>query len=187
MRNSISVSASPAVWIVLALAVLVMPLPWLIALFISSAVHELCHYGAVRLCGGNVTGLRIGLDGLCMIITPMTAMRSMFCSLAGPLGALALLLTARIMPRTALCAAIQSLYHLLPIYPLDGGRALRSLLDYFGWNSCVYICIEFSVLFSIAVIGGYLTMCTALGAMPLCLSAAVIFRTFREKYLANRP
>lgn len=163
-----------------------MPLPWLIALFVSSAVHELCHYGAVRLCGGNVTGLRIGLDGMCMITAPMTAMRGMFCSLAGPLGALTLLLTSRFMPRTALCAAIQSLYHLLPIYHLDGGRAFRNLMDCLGWNNRVCYWIECSVLLGIALIGGYLTMCTALGVIPVCLSAAVIFRTVREKYLANR-
>lgn len=186
MGNNITIQTTPGLWAVLSLVLLILPLPWIAALTISMMIHELFHYSAVRLAGGKVIGMRISYDGFCLKCTPMQPLDSALCSLAGPLGALTLLFFARWIPRTALCAAVQSAYHLLPIYPLDGGRALRSLGEYFGWTNRTLSVFEVIALAMVAWFGAWLSIYKCLGIIPLVLAVAVIFRTFHEKYLANR-
>lgn len=118
--------------ILLAAAVLLFPLNWLLAGLLAAAAHELCHLLAVKAMGGRVLRLRVTLGGLLMDTSPMGAGRELVCLLAGPVGALALLVLCRRFPRLAICAMLQSAYNLLPIYPLDGGRALRILFSLLG-------------------------------------------------------
>lgn len=182
----IRVRTTPGFWCFLALMVLLMPMQWLAAILLSSIFHELCHLAAIRITGASVYGLRLGVDGAYLETEGMKPFQGFVCALAGPLGALLLLLVARWMPRTALCAAFQSCYHLLPVHPLDGGRALRSLTEYFGWNRVVCTVTEATILTALALLGLYLTARIGLGLLPAVLSFAMIFRTCREKYLANR-
>lgn len=186
MVNKARIQISPAFWFLLVLLILVLPFPWLAALCISSAVHELSHLAAVWFAGSKVIGFRLGVDGMYMETIPMQPLQSAICSIAGPLGALTLVLLAPWMPRTALCALIQSAYHLLPLYPLDGGQALRNLTLELPWGRGFCIFIETAVLIILALLGLYLTFATALELLPFCLSLFVILRTCREKFLANR-
>ena len=50
--------------------------------------------------------------------------RELLAVLAGPVGSLLLLGVHRWFPRLALCGLVQGLFNLLPVRPLDGGRAL---------------------------------------------------------------
>ena len=117
--------------ICLALAILVLPLRWVIAAVIAAGVHELCHYWAVRLFGGTVLNLQIGLHGAKMQVKDLSWGRELLCALAGPAGSLALLLASRWFPRVAIWGGMQGIYNLLPIYPMDGGRAVRCLIAMF--------------------------------------------------------
>ena len=62
----------------------------------------------------------------------MTAGGELLCALAGPFGSLLLALLLRHVPELAICGLIQGVYNLLPLYPLDGGRALRCLFSFAG-------------------------------------------------------
>ena len=108
----------------LAMMLLMLPLKWLLAAAIAAMYHELCHIVAIHLCRGDIHKLSFSVDGASLDISSLSTTEELICSLAGPIGGLCLLFFSRWIPRIAVCAAFQSLYNLLPLYPLDGGRAL---------------------------------------------------------------
>ena len=114
-------------YIGLALGILLLPLDWLLAAILAAVVHELCHMLAIWFCGGRVEYLRLGIGGAQIGMTILSPWQEALCALAGPLGGILLVLFGRLLPRFAVCAFLQSTYNLLPLYPLDGGRALRCL------------------------------------------------------------
>ena len=115
--------------IVLAVLCLTVPLDWIAAAFFAALVHELSHVLAVLLMGGRIESMMISERGAVMDVSPMTSGRKLICILAGPAGSLGLMAVCRYFPKTALCGLMQGAYNLLPIYPLDGGQAVRCVLD----------------------------------------------------------
>lgn len=168
---------SGAALILLALAVLVLPLRWLGAVILAAVTHEACHWAAVRLCGGQVSRLSAGVMGAEMAVIGLNTWQELFCALAGPAGGLVLLSLSRFLPRTALCAGFQSLYNLLPVYPLDGGRALRCLCELIlpgraGEKVCETVHVI--CLATIGILGIYGCFFLKLGLLPLIFSATLI-------------
>lgn len=115
--------------ILLALLLLLLPFQWIIAAITAALIHECCHYGAIRLLGGRVYGLCLDMRGAKMEVEPMTPAKELTAVLAGPIGSALLILTARWMPRLAICGLVHCLFNLIPLFPLDGGRALRSAAE----------------------------------------------------------
>ena len=124
MNKKAFVKLSPAFCIILAIMLLMLPLKWLLTAMVAAAYHEFFHFLAIHLCHGDIHKLNITTGGAKLSISSLSPTRELICALAGPLGGLSLLFFAQWIPRIAVCAAFQSLYNLLPIYPLDGGRAL---------------------------------------------------------------
>ena len=56
----------------------------------------------------------------------MEPLQELFCALAGPAAGAAVILLWRIFPEAAAAAAVQTAFNLLPVYPLDGGRAVQA-------------------------------------------------------------
>ncbi len=123
MRN-IRIDASACIW--WAVLLLILPLRWLIAALFAGAFHELCHYLVIRALGGEVEGIVIRNTGAYMITSPLPPLKELLCALAGPVCGMLLLLFADFLPVTTLCVLIQSAFNLLPIFPLDGGRAFKA-------------------------------------------------------------
>lgn len=168
--------------IVIALGLLMLPLPWIFSVVIAAAIHELCHYAAIRLCGGSVVGIQIGFRGAKMNVSGLTSMQELICALAGPVGGFLLLFLARWLPRIAICGCFQSLYNLIPIFPLDGGRILRCFLETVGLKHRVQdICdwVEALFLFLVVCMGGYGCFCLRLGLAPLLAALGIVFRVKR--------
>lgn len=111
----------------LALLCLLFPLQWIGAMIFAGFFHELCHALAVMLLGGRIYHIRVGLTGTIMEVSSLCPWKELICALAGPMGSLFLFSMVHRIPYTALCAMVQGLYNLLPIYPLDGGRVLFCL------------------------------------------------------------
>lgn len=178
------VKATLGFYVLSAAALLILPLPWITAILVSSLVHELGHYLALRFIGVPIAGLGLTAGGAYLHVGEMNPMQEASAALSGPLGGLSLLLLSRWIPRTAICAAIQSAYHLLPLYPLDGGRAVRGLVRFMGWPEWLCLIPEWITAW-ILLMAGLLFLRTGLGMWLSVGAAAVIFRVFREKYLAK--
>lgn len=166
-------SVSGASCILLALMVLVLPLKWLLAAILAAAVHEGFHIAAVYLLGGQIRGLSLGSGGAVISAAPMSRGKELICVLAGPLGSLTLLLFAKWLPRTAVCALIQSVYNLLPFLDLDGGKALRCILTLFlPADKAQRVCdgVQRAVSAGMILLGIYAAVRLALGWMPLILA-----------------
>ena len=103
------------------------------ALLFSIAVHELSHVFALLLLGFRIRGLRLEPQGLCIRYQGVGSdLAHAAASLAGPAGGLlyAALLRSSHIPWLSLSADVSllfSFFNLLPLMPLDGGRAFLIL------------------------------------------------------------
>lgn len=170
-----------AAFLLLALALLILPFRWLLALLLAGTVHELGHYVALRVCGIQVSHFKIGIGGARMSVGAMGRWQELLCALAGPISGLCLVIFARWLPRTAICAVIQSAYNLLPVYPLDGGRAVRCIC--LSQTACRWI--EGICLCLIGAAGLYGSFVLSLGILPAAAAALTIHRALAGKGLAK--
>ena len=121
-------------------------LSWPLIIFVSIIVHELGHALVARRFGLRVGDIELhGLGGH-VTHNRTTPSRQLAISLAGPFAgfglAMAMLALASIpfipadahmvrglLERFAVINVFWSVFNLLPMYPLDGGNALKSALD----------------------------------------------------------
>ena len=166
--------------IFLALMLLCVPLKWIAAAVLAAFIHECFHYLAIKLCAGSVDGIRMGAEGMRMHIAPMSEGKELICALAGPAGGFLLLFVSKWFPRTALCGVIHSFYNLLPLYPLDGGRALRCGARLLFKTSTVdKICmwIEAACLWGSLLVSLYAVIRFQVGIVPLLLVMLLWWKT----------
>lgn len=162
-----------------ALLLLTMPLKWLGAAAAAALIHEFGHAAAVWCMGGKILRFRISPFGACMETTPISRGKELFALAAGPAAGLLFLFLGKWFPRTAICAAIQSIYNLLPIFPLDGGKILRCLIaGAHGGKMGEKICsgIEISVLSLLFFAAVFAAVVFRLGILPLLLTAVLCLR-----------
>lgn len=178
-------SIKPAVLIYLALSLLLLPFTWVFAWFSAVVVHELSHFLMLRLLGVTIYSISFDVGGAEIETEHMMNYRELLCALAGPLGGCLLALFIRMYPELAVCGILQSLYNMLPIYPLDGGRILRCLLSMVMHNSVSENTIKyierlvFTMLFSIAL---YSTFVLKLGVIPIMFVFALFLKNKSVKF-----
>jgi len=164
-RTNIRFTISPSACLLAAMMLLLLPLRWIISALIAAVFHEFCHALAVYLCGGRIEAMTVGDRGAVMLADTLHAGKELICILAGPVGSLLLVLFMRWIPRIAFCALVHTAYNLLPIYPLDGGRALRCILpDKF---CCIIQTVFLAVIWVFAI---YLSVFRYLGAFPMIIA-----------------
>ena len=132
MRNTadrVCLSVHPWFFILFTVAVYLVPLKWLFAWFLSTLIHESGHIIAVNLCGGSCQKIVIRGSGCTIHTTELPLISTIICAAAGPAAGIVICLFYKFIPRVAICAFVQSMFNLLPIYPLDGGRILRSVMS----------------------------------------------------------
>lgn len=131
-RRRFSLEVHPGAVVLLSGLYFLLPLRWCVRLALTVTVHELGHVAALILCGAQVCGLRMEGCGLVLRCTPTEgALRTVTAALAGPAAGAGLFCILRGLGYIA-CAELSLLFscvNLLPVLPLDGGRALYAALS----------------------------------------------------------
>ena len=124
-RRRFSLEVRPGAVVLLSGLYFLLPLRWCARLALTVTVHELGHVAALILCGVQVCGLVLRCT------PPEGALRTVTAALAGPAAGTGLFCILRGLGYIA-CAELSLLFscvNLLPVLPLDGGRALYAALS----------------------------------------------------------
>lgn len=175
--------ADSAVWVLAAFLVLTLPIPWLLSAFAAAVFHELWHWMAISVCGKKVSGLRLKSFGAAMEVSELSAMQEIFCAAAGPLGSFLLVLLGRWLPMMGFCAFVQLIYNLLPVYPLDGGRILESILRLCvpKYAKTVLRVVSLLTVLGILIASAFLFFRFRGGVLPLLMGMTLAMRTLPLK------
>lgn len=162
-----------------ALMLLTMPLKWLGAAAAAALIHEFGHAAVVWCMGGKILRFRISPFGACMETSPMSRGRELAAIAAGPAFGLMCVFIGKWFPRIAICGAIQTIYNLLPVFPLDGGRIVRCLLTdgkrgERGNRLCTRI--EISVITLLFFAAFFISVVFRTGIMPILMTAVLSMR-----------
>ena len=124
-------------------------------------LHELGHLASLALCGVRVERIRLRVLGAVIETDHCSHSAEALCALAGPaVNLFAFWALRRCRPAAALISLLLGVCNLLPVYPLDGGRALRA------------VCANFLPLRTVNAVDAVASACTlaALGLASLALS-----------------
>ena len=184
MVRELYIKISPQVYVITAIMLLAIPFSWLFGWLLAVLIHELSHCLMLRICGINILSVHIGIDGVRLQTENLSDLQTILCSLAGPAGGLFLLLLADIYPQAAVCSVVLSIYNLLPVFPLDGGRALRGfsnilLPTHYAESVCLWV--ESITLLAIIIVGLVMTFRWKMGILPLGASALIAIRMQKIK------
>lgn len=175
------------IWLVYAGALLFLPLEWIFGWGIAVFVHEASHYIALVLLKCNIHSVYIGYGGVRMQTGPLSPKEEILCAIAGPVGGLLPMLIIRRLPSAGVSAMILSLYNLLPFYPMDGGRVMRTFLKisvkekYFKRIMLYIQWIPFVLLLGSSMLLNDIRICALM--LPIAFHA---LQAGREKDLAKR-
>ena len=122
-----NISADRGFFPVLALMLLLFPVRFLVGVLLAALIHELGHLLALKIAGGRVLSIRLRSFGARIEAAPMSPGRTALCALAGPAAGALTIFAWKSFPELALAGLVQTVFNLLPVYPLDGGRALRNI------------------------------------------------------------
>ena len=103
---------------------------WLKDLLLAALLHELGHMVALWYYGVPIRDIRLTSLGAVMRVGAISCRAELVSAAAGPVvNALLAAAFIRPFPIFGLCNLGLFLFNILPLYPLDGGRMLRAVLQ----------------------------------------------------------
>lgn len=164
---------SALAYLYFACLILILPFRWILGWMLAIVIHELGHYVAVLICGGRIISLSLAQGGLDMDVTPLPNLRKFFCFIAGPVFGLLPVFWCCWFPELAVFSFILTVYNMIPVRPLDGGRLLELLLGGYGVIYCV---IERMILILTVVICFVVSIHHSLGMLPIAVAVQLIVK-----------
>ncbi len=104
---------------------------------IAVLAHELGHYALLRLWGGEVKRIKLWIGGVSMVYGGLGYAGEAVTALMGPGASLSLALASALFGRVfsyvpayhlAGLSMLLAIFNMLPVFPLDGGRAMFSII-----------------------------------------------------------
>lgn len=159
-----------------------------LTMLLAAAVHELGHVACAALCGGAIRGFRLNAAGAELTIEGrFNYLQEAVIALSGPLA-------GGLLAAGALCAgelthdawayrlcgvsALYTLFNLLPLGSMDGGRVLYSLLCHFAgplWAE--RICLICDILCALAFFGfGFFVLFATGGNCTVLICAVFVIK-----------
>ena len=179
-KDTIDFSVESSAFLIAAASLFILPLRWIIGWLTVCFVHELFHLAALKLCRAQIWQIRVGPKGVQIVTDELMPMQEACCSIAGPLGSGLCVYLSRLFPEAAVCAFIQGAFNLLPLYPLDGGRCVKSLLSFLiGSESAdrVIRILHLVVIIALLLAAMYVSIRCSVGILPILIAAMIVYKT----------
>lgn len=164
---------------------LLLPMPWILSVLIAAFIHEVCHMIVICLLGGRICAVQIGPCGVVIEAEGICGLQEALCALAGPFGSFCLLFMIHKWPMLGLCGLLHGCFNLLPIYPMDGGRVVLRVLEYWIPLCAEQIVGRIELGTWILLLSGVVWMLLRYGAgyLPVC----AFLTLFARGILRKRP
>ena len=133
------------------LLILLIPLELTFSFYLAAAIHEAGHILLLRIFRVSICGISLHIGGATVQTAPVTAKEELLCAAAGPIASFLCAAFVRRFPLLGICALIQGIFNLLPLFPMDGGRVLRCLCSLYCPSRTGLIC-KAAAISSIAII-----------------------------------
>ena len=144
----------------------------LAALITAALVHEAGHIAALIASGVTVEGIRFSASGICMSVGSFKSPgNEIFCLASGPLAGLVYAFAVRdFYPPSAQYSLMLTVFNILPVSVLDGGRILNCVLgEIFGMKNTGKISDALGMTVAVSLtLAGLMLLHRELGAAVFC-------------------
>lgn len=151
----------------------------------AMTVHELAHAAVLLLLGGRIESVRLSFAQVELRTGLLSDRTELWSAAAGPgINLLCGWLFRRWMPAFAAVSLLLALFNLLPVWPLDGGRLLRTLLRMRWGAAGVDASQTLGLLFGLGLLGGAVFAARRwdAGVWPAVTAGALLVRLLRSRY-----
>ena len=151
----------------------------------AMTVHELAHAAVLLLLGGGIESVRLSFAQVELRTGLLSDRTELWSTAAGPgINLLCGWLFRRWMPAFAAVSLLLALFNLLPVWPLDGGRLLRTLLRMRWGAAGVDASQTLGLLFGLGLLTGAVFAARRwdAGVWPAVTAGALLVRLLRSRY-----
>lgn len=151
----------------------------------AMTVHELAHAAVLLLLGGRIESVRLSFAQVELRTGLLSDRTELWSTAAGPgINLLCGWLFRRWMPAFAAVSLLLALFNLLPVWPLDGGRLLRTLLRMRWGAAGVDASQTLGLLFGLGLLAGAVFAARRwdVGVWPAVTAGALLVRLLRSRY-----
>ena len=151
----------------------------------AMTVHELAHAAVLLLLSGRIESVRLSFAQVELRTGLLSDRTELWSTAAGPgINLLCGWLFRRWMPAFAAVSLLLALFNLLPVWPLDGGRLLRTLLRMRWGAAGVDASQTLGLLFGLGLLAGAVFAARRwdVGVWPAVTAGALLVRLLRSRY-----